>query len=230
MHSLFNWYCARRRSVFEKETKKIGKIDENKTLNHYFNCGALLCLPSGRVDLSKYTNLTDRKDDAGAFIRAINDAGDGGMVYIPAGTVILEQPVQIKNQSLTIVGDGLSVTKIEPVFSNGKSALSFISDSTRKTSCRWLLSDFLLGAGKANVGAALQLTDQRGVKGGTHMKISNVLFHSYTRNYFERGIIVDGMAKVDIETSNFVGELQYSRGERGPFNAKPHYTARSSHR
>jgi len=163
---------------------------------------------AARVDLSKYTDLSDGQDDAAAFAKAIADAGDGGVVYIPAGTVILKSPVLIKNQSLAIVGDGLSVTTIEPDFTNGKAALSFVATADNKTPCRWSLSEVLLNAGGVNVGAAVELADERGIAGDARMKIANVTFNSATENYFQRGIIINGMAKVDLETSYFVGKLK----------------------
>ena len=168
---------------------------------------------AAHVDLSDYTDLTDSLDDSAAFTLAIADAGDGGMVYIPAGTVVLDNAVQITNQTVSILGDGTSVTEILANFSNGSAALSFLSTAGFVGTCRWSVRDLTLRPDAAAVALAVSLQDERGHTGGSRMEMSNVNFDSGTKDYFRRGVAIDGMAFVEMETCKFVGELQDSVGE-----------------
>jgi len=168
---------------------------------------------AARVDLSDYADLTDANDDAAAFNLAVADAGDGGVVYIPAGTVVLNSPIVVSNRSLAIRGDGVAVTKISVNFSNANPGLSFIATAGSGSECRWELRDFEFLPSKVKVAAALSVKDERGLAGNSRMKVRNVYFTSSTQNYFERGLRINGMADVDVEASNFVGELQDSAGE-----------------
>jgi len=177
---------------------------------------ACVACHAARVDLSTYTDLSDSIGDSTALIQAIADAGDGGMVYIPAGTVVLDASVNITNLSMNITGGGAAVVELLSSFDTGTTntpALGFVSTVGNTGGCRWSVKNVKFKAGRAAQGGAIRIQDEAGVAGNSRMMIRGVDVNSGITTYFNYGIEIDGVAAVEIELGGFVGELRDNVGE-----------------
>lgn len=187
----------------------------NKIL--WLNISIVLCITNsysgGWLDLSTLTDLTDAVDDRAAFIQAANTVGDGGTIYIPAGTMYLDSPVVLNNLSLTIYGDGPGITLIASRMTAGDDALTLMSDISNVGGCDWAMRQFSFVPDDAEQGGALVVKDQIGKGNGSTLSMTEVNVTSSTKDYFIHGVELQGLKDAFFESCLFVGELQDSEGE-----------------
>ena len=110
------------------------------------------------LPVSVMDGVTDQTD---LLQRTIDALPDGGVLALPAGTMILSRPVLVRAKSLTLRGAGAFATRLRWVAKGGMDFSDTRTwNDTKGMLASWEISDIQFEAGIANAGTALLLAPQ----------------------------------------------------------------------